>query len=103
MHELSRIDPFGARSSLGSGFPDIYRVSTLSGATGDAVLPITVRILLENLLRHAGGGIVAPDDVETLASWRPDDAAGRYQRASRTSRVGRRRRSRTATRQRASR
>jgi len=75
MHELSRIDPFGARSSLGSGLPDIYRVSTLSGATGDAVLPITVRILLENLLRHAGGGIVAPDDVETLASWRPGVAA----------------------------
>ena len=38
-------------------------------------LPVTVRILLENLLRHAGGGIVDPSDVETLASWRPGVAA----------------------------
>ncbi|HEX7949241.1 MAG TPA: aconitate hydratase [Candidatus Limnocylindrales bacterium] len=33
--------------------------------------PVTLKILLENVLRHAGGGVVAADDVETLASWRP--------------------------------
>jgi aconitate hydratase len=75
MDALSRIDPFGARSSLGSGLPDFYRVSALGGALGDATLPVTVRILLENLLRHAGGGMVEPADVETLASWRPGVAA----------------------------
>ena len=36
---------------------------------------MTIRILLENLLRHAGGGIVDPADVETLAAWRPGVAA----------------------------
>jgi aconitate hydratase len=68
---LSRIDPFGARASLGPGLPDLYRVSALDRALGGGTLPVTVRILLENLLRHAGGGIVGPADVETLASWRP--------------------------------
>jgi aconitate hydratase len=71
MDTLSRMDPFGARASLGPGLPDLYRVSALEGATGGVALPVTVTILLENLLRHAGGGIVEPADVETLASWRP--------------------------------
>ena len=69
------MDPFGARAALGAGLPDIYRVAALGGATGDAKLPVTVRILLENLLRHAGGGIVGASDVETLESWRPGVAA----------------------------
>jgi aconitate hydratase len=37
--------------------------------------PVTLKILLENVLRHAGRGIVEPADVETLASWRPGVAA----------------------------
>ncbi|MGH2477524.1 MAG: aconitase family protein, partial [Candidatus Limnocylindrales bacterium] len=72
---MSRIDPFGARGSLGAGLPDLYRLSALDGRTGDASLPVTIRILLENLVRHAGHGIVDPADVETLASWRPGVAA----------------------------
>ncbi|MEJ7695454.1 MAG: aconitate hydratase AcnA [Candidatus Limnocylindrales bacterium] len=72
---MSRIDPFGARASLGPGLPDVYRLDALSGATASTTLPVTVRILLENVLRHAGHGIVATGDVETLASWRPGVAA----------------------------
>src|SRR5688572_10846556 len=71
MDALSRIDPFGARAPLGPGLPDLYRVSALEALTGGSGLPVTVRIMLENLLRHAGGGIVETGDVETLASWRP--------------------------------
>ena len=65
-------DPFGARAPLGPGLPDIYRLDHVLGLTGDA--PITLRILLENVLRHAGDGIVRRVDVETLASWRPGQA-----------------------------
>jgi aconitate hydratase len=72
---LSRNDPFGARASLGPGLPDLYRLSVLDLARGDAGLPVTIRILLENLLRHAGGGIVDARDVETLVSWQPGVAA----------------------------
>ena len=75
MDALSRIDPFSARSPLGPGLPDVYRLDALGGLTGSAVLPITVRILLENVLRHAGRGVVDAADVETLASWRPGVAA----------------------------
>jgi aconitate hydratase len=33
--------------------------------------PVTLKILLENALRHAGGGIVREEDVAALAGWRP--------------------------------
>ena len=35
---------------------------------------MTVKILLENVLRHAGGDVVTEDDVRTLAAWRPGGA-----------------------------
>ena len=35
---------------------------------------MTVKILLENVLRHAGGEVVTEDDVRTLAAWRPGGA-----------------------------
>jgi aconitate hydratase len=38
-------------------------------------LPVTVKILLENVLRHAGGGIVRESDVVALAAWQPGIAA----------------------------
>ena len=38
--------------------------------------PVTLKILLENALRHAGGGIVREEDVAALAAWR----AGRRRR-----------------------
>ncbi len=65
-------DPFGARSPLGPGLPDIFRLSAVAGRGLDLeTAPVTVRILLENLLRHAGRGVVRPEDVETLLGWRP--------------------------------
>jgi aconitate hydratase len=75
-------DPLGARAALGPGLPDFYSLSTLtrSGPAGPALdlarLPVTVKILLENVLRHAGGGIVQVSDVATLAAWKPNAAAG---------------------------
>jgi aconitate hydratase len=70
-------DPFGARASLGQALPDLYRLSALDHLGVDlGRVPVTVKILLENALRHAGRGIVRPDDVETLARWRPGASAG---------------------------
>jgi aconitate hydratase len=34
-------------------------------------LPFSLKILLENLLRHAQSGFVTNDDVKALASWNP--------------------------------
>ncbi len=67
---------FGARAPLGPGLPDLYRLDALPRAgIGLGVdlgrMPVTLRILLENALRHAGGGIVREEDVTALAAWRP--------------------------------
>ena len=67
---MAQVDPFGARASLGTGLPDLYRLSSLADRIDLDRAPVTVKILLENVLRHAGGGIVGGDDVERLASWR---------------------------------
>ncbi len=68
-------DPFGARATLTTAQGDsaYYRLSALSERfnTRLETLPVTVRILLENLLRQADGGVATPADVEALARWRP--------------------------------
>ena len=64
-------DPFGARGPLGPGLPDRYRLSAIGDRINLGRAPVTLKILLENVLRHAGGGIVEAEDVERLASWRP--------------------------------
>src|SRR5450759_3383026 len=77
-------DPFGARAPLGPGLPDFYKLSALAGGGAGAtatlgmdldLLPVTIKILLENVLRHAGGGIVREEDVATLAAWTPGAAS----------------------------
>ena len=74
----SRPNPFGARGPLGQGYENttIYRLSALAGQSGVALdrLPVTVRILLENLLRTAdlAPHLVSNDDILTLASWTPN-------------------------------
>jgi aconitate hydratase len=72
---VPQFDPFGARASLGPGLPDYFRLEAIGGRTDLHRAPVTLRILLENVLRHAGGGIVRAEDVETLAAWRPASAA----------------------------
>ena len=66
-------DPFGARAPLGPGLPDYYRLAALGGDLDR--MPVTVKILLENVLRHAGHGIVHEADVTTLAGWKPGASA----------------------------
>jgi aconitate hydratase len=69
---LAASDPFGARRSLGPGLPDMYAIASIESRTADlARAPVTLKILLENVLRHAGGGIVSEDDVTALSAWRP--------------------------------
>jgi len=61
--------------------PDIYRLAALSRSTSAKPaldldrLPVTVKILLENVVRHAGDGVVREADVAALAAWKPGAAA----------------------------
>ncbi len=72
-------DRFDARSqlSLQSGSVDIYSLKKLadSGAGDVFSLPFSVRVLLESLLRNAGGKFVSEEDVTALAGW-PDSVGG---------------------------
>src|SRR6266700_1418627 len=68
-------DVFGARATLESarGTTIYYQLETLTrrGVAGLARLPFTVKILLENALRYAGGEHVNEDTVLSLAHWVP--------------------------------
>ncbi len=69
-------DPFGARSTLSVGDRSFrYCRIDAAGMPDLARVPFTVKVLLENVLRHAGGGIVTEEDVRTLAAWRPGGTA----------------------------
>ncbi len=72
-------DVFGARSTLEGAYGKItyYRLASLSekGVENLDRLPVTVRVVLENLLRNVGGELVSEDDVLSLARWTPGHAA----------------------------
>jgi aconitate hydratase len=71
-------DPFGALRTLDlpEGPTDYYDLSVLEerGWVDLARLPFSIRILLENVLRHAGKGYVSPEHVEAVARWSPTNA-----------------------------
>jgi aconitate hydratase len=68
------MNSFGSQSQLKSGAHayEIFRLDTLA-QKGIKLgrLPYSLRILLENLLRHEDGKSVTADDIEFLANWDP--------------------------------
>ena len=71
----SRIDSFKSRATIAVGDRkiDLYRLDALIKAgVGDvATLPYSLRILLENLLRHEDGKSVTRENIEAVANWNP--------------------------------
>jgi aconitate hydratase len=71
---------FSSRDPLrvGNDSFEIYRLNALDGAGIGHVsrLPFSLKVLLENLLRHEDDRFVHPDDVRALAGWDPSSAAG---------------------------
>ena len=65
-------DSFGARSMLAVGGDEleIFRLDAVSEGHA-AQLPYSLKILLENLLRHEDGRDVTRDDILALANWDP--------------------------------
>jgi aconitate hydratase len=72
---MSAINSFASKATItvGNRAVEIYRLDALIKAgIGDvASLPYSLRILLENLLRHEDGKTVTRDDVIAVASWDP--------------------------------
>jgi aconitate hydratase len=66
-------DSFGAKGSLsvsGKSYT-IFRLRKLADDARLARLPVSLRILLENLLRHEDGRVVRKEHVEAVLSWDP--------------------------------
>ena len=72
-------DVFGARATLTGSYGTLnyFKLASLAsqGVRDLTRLPYTVRILLENLLRNAGGELVSKEDVLALAKWTPGQSA----------------------------
>ncbi|MGB4862234.1 MAG: aconitate hydratase AcnA [Tepidiformaceae bacterium] len=73
-------DSFETRSTLTSGGANYtwYSLEALRARLPNVGnLPVSLRILLENLLRLEDGRAVTKDDIEALASWKPNAGADR--------------------------
>ncbi len=64
-------DSFGARGSLavGDATYQIYRINALADRFDVPRLPYSIKVVLENLLRHEDGLAVRPADIEAVAGW----------------------------------
>ncbi|MBV9212749.1 MAG: aconitate hydratase AcnA [Actinobacteria bacterium] len=64
-------DSFGARDTIEVGGEryEIFRLDALRSSYDVARLPYSLKVLLENLLRHDDGEAVTADDVEAVARW----------------------------------
>ena len=70
-------DPFNARATLSAGGKDyaIWRLDALGADLSRT--PYVVKILIENVLRNAGGEFVSEDDVKALTAWAPNSGTAR--------------------------
>ena len=68
-------DSFGAKSTLDVGGKP-YQVFRLDQVTGEGLdvesLPFSLKVLLENLLRHEDGENITADDIKAIAGWDAD-------------------------------
>ena len=65
---------FNTKSTLKVG-EETYRIYRLTDLEGANRLPFSLKILLENLLRHEDGRTVTPEDIQALLNWDPSAEA----------------------------
>ena len=67
-------DSFGARGDLqvGDASYEIFRIGALADRFDVARLPYSIKVILENLLRHEDGLAVTASDIEAVAGWGVD-------------------------------
>ena len=74
------VDSYGTRKTLpvGSQIYEIFRLDLLekAGFKNVSKLPVSLKVLLENLLSHEDNHHVNKSDIEALANWNPEGEAG---------------------------
>jgi len=72
---VSHPDSFGARSTfdVGGESYEIFRLDALQSKFDVARLPYSLKVLLENLLRHEDGETVTAQSIESVATWAASD------------------------------
>ena len=82
---------FGTRKTLtvGSQSYDIFRLDLLekSGFKNVSKLPVSLKVLLENLLRHEDGRSVTKADIQGIADWLKNRGRDEMEIAFRPARV----------------
>ena len=73
---MTESNPFGAIRDLEVD-GETYRIADLTvleeeGLCDLSTLPVSIRVLLESVLRNADGEMVTEDDVKNAATWEPD-------------------------------
>ncbi|RAK57436.1 aconitate hydratase AcnA [Phenylobacterium deserti] len=63
------------------------RAAEEAGLSGISRLPVSMKVLLENLLRHEDGQSVGPDDLKALAAWLENKGAVEHEISYRPARV----------------
>ena len=73
------LNSFSARSTLpvGGKSYEIFHLQALEKAYKVSRLPMTLKILLENMLRHEDGRFVRMQDIEAFAARKAKDKSGR--------------------------
>jgi len=81
---MGSTNSFSARTNvtLAGESTEIFSLSKLerTGFSSAASLPYSLKILLENLLRHEDARFVHANDIEVLANWKPGPAADKVQK-----------------------
>lgn len=71
-------DPFNVLQELnGKHFYSLPALQQQAGFEGIAKLPVSIRIVLESVLRNCDGKRIVKEDVEALASWNPADVGNK--------------------------
>src|SRR6476659_7537932 len=65
------VNSFGAKTTLSVGDAS-YEIFRLDAVEGSELLPYSLKILLENLLRTEDGSNITADDIRALAGWDAD-------------------------------
>jgi aconitate hydratase len=88
---MPSLDSFQTRRTLSVG-DKTYAYYSLkaaeeAGLSGVARLPVSMKVLLENLLRNEDGGSVSKEDIQAFADWLEDKGSAQHEISFRPARV----------------